>query len=104
VELPEHLIEKLKAAPVNADNAGQVVGDLDTPHALKRAAEFLADEGQHGPGRNVLPGSRGTAAYKAAARLGDFGISMALAYELLQPWNETGCTPPQDDDVQHFHP
>lgn len=97
-ELPAHIIEKLKAAPRKAHNAGQVLVDLDNSEAFKLARAYLADAGPRGPGRNVLQGGRGYATYKAAARLGDFGISVEAAYDLLLPWNETGCTPPQDED------
>ena len=97
-DLPPYLAELMRAAPQRAPDAGKALCDLDTPAAIERAQAYLADASSRGPGRNVLPGGRGTAAYKATARLGDFGISPALAYELLQPWNETSCTPPQDDD------
>jgi hypothetical protein len=96
--LPARLSERMREAPVKAANAGQVLGDLDTQHALQRAAEYLADTSGKGPPRGVLPGGRGTAAYRVAARLGDFGISMTTAYELMLPWNASACVPPQDDD------
>jgi RecA-family ATPase len=100
VDLPTDLAELMRAAPERTADAGQVLGDLDTPAALERARAYLADDRPPplGPDRNVLPGARGAAAYKAACRLGDFGISAATAYELMLPWNETACVPPQDDD------
>lgn len=97
-ELPAHLFEKLNAAPVRTTVQGAVLGDVDTPNALKDAAAYLADLSDRGPPRFILPGGRGAAAYRVATRLGDFGISLETAYELVQGWNEHYCTPPQDDD------
>lgn len=101
VDLPANIIEKMRAAPVRAAIQGQVIGDVDAPHSVKRALEYLTSEGEapfHGPGRNVLPGARGYTTYRAAGRLGDFGVSCDKAKELLAEWNAQHCSPPQEQE------
>lgn len=93
-ELPPHIAERLKRAPERSADAGKAIVALDLPVNVERARRYLAQEapiaieGQHGDDTT----------YRVCCRLGDFGISPLLAFDLLaELWNER-CAPPWDAD------
>jgi hypothetical protein len=83
-DLPAHLIERLRPAPIKDRQAGKAVVELDTTWALEQARQYLETEAPRG----APEGTRGWTAYQVAARLGDFGVSCGEALALMGPWNE----------------
>lgn len=92
--LPDHLIPVLNAAPVKAGNAGEWLVPPDTQIALT-LARICMDEDL---AQSILKGTRGSKTLEKANRLGDFGVSMEMARDMLRPWNARVCFPPQEDD------
>lgn len=79
------------AAAPKADQ--EPLAELDTPANVARAAKWLMLEAGE-----AVEGENGNAAtYAVAAKLKDFGVSQAVAFELLLDcWNETKASPPWD--------
>jgi hypothetical protein len=86
--MPPELAQILRPSGKRADGASEVIGALDTPAALSRAAIYLA--GLPDP----EPHSRNNAGYKIAARLKDFGLSAdVMAAMLDEAWNKRNSDP-----------
>lgn len=64
-----------------------VLDGIDPARALARGAEWLKTQA------GAVLGSRGSSAYKVAARLKDFGCEAFDAYELMLDWADR-CDPP----------
>jgi len=95
--VPLDLLALLQSAPVKAANAGEVVGELDTPGAIERARDWV----ERSP--DVFEGGRDDAAFKIAARLYDFGVSHPTCLEILSDWSEKKCNPSlSEDDLERI--
>lgn len=97
---PDWLVDQLG---VDTRSVGRVsaLGGVDSDRALGRGEAWLKSQ----PG--AVEGTRGSTAYKIAARLKDFGCAEFDAYELMLDWANT-CQPPmpvQDlqDSVAHAY-
>lgn len=93
-DLPAHIVDRLRAGPVKAPEAGKVVGELDTPAALEAAKAYLLSRAPV-----ALEGSGGDQqTYEVAARVLDFGVAPETCLDLLdEHWNAR-CEPPWDYD------
>jgi RecA-family ATPase len=94
--LPGWLHDKLLAAtPQHAERTDQPLVDLDQPHNVANAIEYLknrAPQAIEGAGGN-------TETYKVAGRMRDYGLSEAKAWELmLDHWNEQKAYPAWEPD------
>lgn len=86
--LPDFVRQRLAAPRERSASAGAVLGDLDTPSALERAADYA---------RSAPPAVQGqggdNATFALCCRILDFGLSVGAALEALEPWNAR-CSPP----------
>jgi hypothetical protein len=93
-DAPAELIARLTARRERCNDAKTPVVDLDRDDAVARARAWLSDEAPL-----AVEGKRGDlGTFKVAARLKDFGVSEAMALDLmLEGWNDR-CSPPWEDD------
>lgn len=94
VPLPTWLAQRLTAARQRAQDAGKVLGEVDTPSAIESARNYLlhaAPEAVEGSGGD-------NTSYKVACAVLDRGVSPETALELmLENWNDR-CSPPWEPD------
>lgn len=92
---PKWLIDRLRAAPAKAPNAGQVVGELDTPAAIESARAWLESTAPLAVERRG--GDATTIAVSNTVM--DRGVSPEVCFDLLaQCWNDR-CSPPWELDA-----
>jgi hypothetical protein len=93
---PQWLVDLLEAAPQKAANAGQALGELDTPHAIASARAYLetapvAIEGQGGDLQT----------YEVACRVMDWAISPETCFDLMAEIYNPRCEPEWElEDLQ----
>lgn len=92
-DAPQWLLDRCKKPITRAENAGQrLVEEDDT--AIARAEHWLLN---HAP--EATEGNRDDTAFRAAAKLYDFGISEDTCRELLSDWNFNKCHPALDTEA-----
>lgn len=70
------------------------VNELDTAPAVARATDYLLN---HAP--EAIEGAGGdNVTIQVANRVGDFGVSLAKAKDLMHDWNDAKASPPWDAD------
>lgn len=95
-EIPPVLARRMEGRAPGERSANRLtaIGELDTEWAIARAQVYLEEEAPEafGDGRKA-------AAFQAAQRVGDLGVSEAECLALMdERWNGTRCEPPLDPE------
>lgn len=95
---PEWIVELCRKKRHEKTNTGQPAAELDTPHNLQRAEDYLFKHA--GPAISGEGGNDHT--FKVAARVRDFGVSEGHAFELLSLWNVHNEPPWDHEDLERI--
>lgn len=89
--IPEWLAERVGRA-VKREQQENVFTLLDMQPAIDRAIAYLKENAP-----SCVEGSRGSTAYRVAAKIREFGVSELSARDLMvEHWNEDHCSPPME--------
>jgi hypothetical protein len=95
---PDWIVELARKRRHENTNDGQPQTELDTPHNLTRAADYLkAHAGQ------AIAGEGGNDhTFKVAARVREFGVSEGEALQMLLDWNQSNEPPWDYEDLERI--
>lgn len=89
---PDWLIERCRKSRDRSSSAGQRVVDEDD-EAVQLAWNYIRERAP-----TAAWGHIDDTAFKVAAKLFDFGVSIETALELMTEWSETMCSPPMQPE------